>query len=81
MSRTTGVGEILGVEGKLGFRRLRFQKPALGPLVTKASVQRERPRRVSGRCIAAVISVENDKMKATLDREFELRTANPKGRD
>lgn len=57
-----------GVVGALGSRRFRFQKSAFGPFMIKANVQRESPRRVSGLCIAAVISVENDKMKATLGR-------------
>jgi hypothetical protein len=43
-----GVEDVLGVDGSLWSRRLRFQKPALGPSMMNASVQRERPLRDSG---------------------------------
>ena len=61
-----GVVGRLGVGGTLGSRRWRFQNPAFGPFVTKASVQRERPRRVSGRCVAAVSRVAIDRINASL---------------
>lgn len=35
--------------GILGSRLLRFQKPAFGPLVMKANVHRDNPRKESGR--------------------------------
>ena len=61
-----GVGAVLGVGGTLGSRRFRFQNPAFGPFVTKASVQRDRPRRESGRWTAEVRRAEKDKMNMRL---------------
>jgi hypothetical protein len=43
-----GAGGMEGVEGMLGSRLLRFQKPALVPLVMNANVQRDNPRNESG---------------------------------
>ena len=64
-----GVGALVGgagVGGALVPRRLRRQKPAFGPFITNASVHRDRPRRVSGRWIAAVRSVDKDRMNISL---------------
>jgi hypothetical protein len=43
-----GALDVAGVGGTLGLSRLRFQKPALGPLIMKANVHRDKPRKVSG---------------------------------
>ena len=42
-------GVMEGVGGILGSLLLRFQKPALGPLLTNANVHRDNPRNESGR--------------------------------
>lgn len=70
-----GVGAI-GVCAMI-FRR--FQKPAFGPLITNAKVQRESPRRESGRCTAAVKREANDITNAILHRQSQL--ANTVGLD
>ena len=65
-----------GVGGAFVPRRFRFQNPALGPFITNANVQRERPRRVSGRWIAAVSKEDSDRININLDEEScnELQT-------
>jgi hypothetical protein len=58
---------MLGVGGMLDRERnFRFQKPAFGPSVTKANVQRESPRRVSRRWAAAVSKEASDITNASL---------------
>jgi len=48
----------------------RFQKPALGPLMTNANVQRERPRRESGRYSAAVRREASDVINVMNSNNF-----------
>lgn len=62
-----------GVGGAFVPRRFRFQNPALGPFITNANVQRERPRRVSGRWIAAVRSVDSDRMNISLGKRSYVK--------
>ena len=61
-SKVIGVGALVG--GALVPSRFRFQNPALGPFITNASVHLERPRKVSGRCIAVVKRVERERMRS-----------------
>ena len=66
---TGGVGarvDEIGVGGADKPNRRLFQNPALGPLPTNARVHLERPRKVSGRWMAAVRSVDRDKIKTNL---------------
>jgi hypothetical protein len=69
----SGEGGALGVGGTLELCCLRFQKPAFGPFMIKASVHRDRPRRESGRWIAAVRSEEIDNTNAILFKPLEKR--------
>ena len=58
-----------GVGGTDSPRRLRFQNPAFGPFVMKASVHLESPRSESGRCTAAVSMVDNESTNASLQSD------------
>ena len=69
-----GVGALVGgagVGGALVPRRFRRQKPAFGPFMTNASVHRDRPRRVSGRWMAAARSVDKDRMNINLPDTYQ----------
>lgn len=50
----------------MGSSLCRFQKPALGPFMTKLSVQRASPRRFSGLCLNVVRRVETESTKTSL---------------
>lgn len=65
-SKMVSAGGRVGVDGVLELCRFRFQKPAFGPFMIKERVQRDRPRSVSGRWMAAPMRVENESMKVSL---------------